>query len=306
VPKGIKEIIEEQVEEQSETKMENMSDITLGGIIDFLSSVDPKLVLKNGFSNPHSYRGFYEDLAFVRCENVSVADCLALAKSALGASFFGRKGGEFHTNSDTTCWLVNEQWDTTDNPIEDAWLKAEVEDAKSKKTPYKREFTRSSVTCNDPAAAWPPRLQFGPTEKEKVTYQVGILVQRLVPEAILPTRGTDHSSGYGLHAIKDTVIAPGETETIDIGIVMEFIPGYEIQIRPLSSMAKQGITIPNSPVTIDADYRGPISVPLTNNSPRPFYINQGDRIAQMVLWLVPKYAVFETDKIWPQPQVKEQ
>ena len=79
-------------------------------------------------------------------------------------------------------------------------------------------------------------------------------------------------------------IAPGERALIPTGLRVELPEGYEMQMRPRSGLAlKRGITLLNSPGTIDADYRGDIGVILINHSSEPFTINNGDRIAQMVV-----------------------
>lgn len=101
----------------------------------------------------------------------------------------------------------------------------------------------------------------------------------------LPRKSTANAHGYDLRAnIKDPVhLAPGERKLIDVGFKMEFSPGYEAQIRPRSGSAlKHGVTVLNSPGTIDADYRGPIGVILINLGKNYFIINPEDRIAQMV------------------------
>ena len=79
-------------------------------------------------------------------------------------------------------------------------------------------------------------------------------------------------------------LQPGERQLIATGLYLEIPPGYEMQIRPRSGLAlKHGITVLNSPGTVDADYRGEIKVLLINHGQEPFQISKGDRIAQMVL-----------------------
>ncbi|WP_234102481.1 hypothetical protein, partial [Streptomyces venezuelae] len=82
--------------------------MTLDELITTLDAADPTLVLPHGFTNPHSYRGYYEELAFEPATNVSVADMLADARSALGTTFTGWKGGEFTMRGYTDCWLAQE------------------------------------------------------------------------------------------------------------------------------------------------------------------------------------------------------
>ena len=97
---------------------------------------------------------------------------------------------------------------------------------------------------------------------------------------------TDHASGSDLYAAvsRDTVINPGEIKLIPTGIALAIPPGYEAQIRPRSGLALQhGITLLNSPGTIDADYRGEVGLIIINHGEKPFVIKRGDRLAQMVI-----------------------
>jgi len=102
----------------------------------------------------------------------------------------------------------------------------------------------------------------------------------------LPKYQTALSAGMDIHAfIEDTIrINPSERQLIPTGLFLEIPPGYEVQIRPRSGLAlKNGLTVLNSPGTVDADYRGEIKVLLINHGEEPFSIHKGDRIAQMVL-----------------------
>jgi dUTP pyrophosphatase len=102
----------------------------------------------------------------------------------------------------------------------------------------------------------------------------------------LPAYATEHAAGMDLcAAIKDDlVIEPGKRALVPTGIAFALPEGYEAQIRPRSGLAlKNGITVLNSPGTIDADYRGEVQVILANLGDQPFTITRGMRIAQMVL-----------------------
>ena len=102
----------------------------------------------------------------------------------------------------------------------------------------------------------------------------------------LPSYQTSASAGMDIRAQLEEPIrlAPLERAVVGTGLYMELPQGYEAQIRPRSGLAaKQGITVLNSPGTIDADYRGEIGVILANLSNEPVTIQHGDRIAQMVL-----------------------
>jgi dUTP pyrophosphatase len=102
----------------------------------------------------------------------------------------------------------------------------------------------------------------------------------------LPKYQTELSAGMDLHANIDRpiTILSGQREIISTGLFLELPEGFEAQIRPRSGLAfKHGVTVLNSPGTIDADYRGEIKVLLINHGQEAFEINDGERIAQMVI-----------------------
>ena len=102
----------------------------------------------------------------------------------------------------------------------------------------------------------------------------------------LPQYQTMQSAGVDLRAFtsEDVMLGPGERVLVGTGLHIALPDGYEAQIRPRSGLAfKHGITIINSPGTIDADYRGEIKIALINHSNKDFVIKNGDRIAQMVI-----------------------
>lgn len=102
----------------------------------------------------------------------------------------------------------------------------------------------------------------------------------------LPEYQTELSAGMDLRAELEEplIIQPMERKLIGTGLFMELPAGFEAQIRPRSGLAlKHGITVLNTPGTVDADYRGEIKVLLINLSTEPFQINDGERIAQMVI-----------------------
>jgi dUTP pyrophosphatase len=101
----------------------------------------------------------------------------------------------------------------------------------------------------------------------------------------LPRYMTEHAAGMDIAAAvgKEEVILPGERKLIPTGIAIALPEGYEAQIRPRSGLAlKSGVTLVNSPGTIDADYRGEIGVIMINHGKESFVVRRGDRIAQMV------------------------
>ncbi|MBR0221197.1 MAG: dUTP diphosphatase [Synergistaceae bacterium] len=105
----------------------------------------------------------------------------------------------------------------------------------------------------------------------------------------LPEYATQGSSGVDLRASEDYIIKSGERALVATGIRLAIPAGYEVQVRPRSGLAlKHGIIIPNSPGTIDSDYRGEVKVILMNLGREDFIIKAGDRIAQMVLAPVAK------------------
>ena len=102
----------------------------------------------------------------------------------------------------------------------------------------------------------------------------------------LPRPATAHSAGVDLRAALTAsyTVKPGESALIPAGIRVAVPEGYEWQIRPRSGLAlRHGITVLNSPGTIDSDYRGPVGIILINHGLKPFVVNRGDRIAQAVL-----------------------
>ena len=116
----------------------------------------------------------------------------------------------------------------------------------------------------------------------------------------LPRYETLLSAGMDVRAFIDNpkVIAPLERTLIKTGLYVEMAKGYEIQVRPRSGLAlKKGITVLNSPGTIDADYRGEIGIILINLSEEDFKINSGDRIAQLVVCKHEQPVIEEVDQI---------
>jgi dUTP pyrophosphatase len=131
---------------------------------------------------------------------------------------------------------------------------------------------------------------------------VKVLVRR-VPEGrdlALPQRATPHASGFDLRARLDQPLhlGPGQRALVPTGIVAALPPGHEAQIRPRSGLAlKQGLTLLNSPGTVDADYRGEIGVVLVNLGSEPVTVRRGDRVAQMVVQRVPEATLVEVESL---------
>jgi dUTP pyrophosphatase len=117
----------------------------------------------------------------------------------------------------------------------------------------------------------------------------------------LPAFATASSAGMDLRAflVSDIVIAPGERALVPTGLHMALPVGYEAQVRPRSGLAyKHGVTVLNSPGTIDADYRGDVGVILINHGDSDFVVQSGDRIAQLV---VAQYTSFTWDAVTDLP-----
>ena len=123
-------------------------------------------------------------------------------------------------------------------------------------------------------------------------------IKKLNPKAIIPAYQTEEAAGFDLHSIEDVIIKPNERKLISTGLAFEIEFGYEVQIRPRSGLAfKEGITVLNSPGTIDSDYRGEIKVLLINLGDRDFKIKRGDRIAQAVVAPIIQAKIVEVDNL---------
>lgn len=100
----------------------------------------------------------------------------------------------------------------------------------------------------------------------------------------LPAYATPGAAGMDVVSAEELILRPGARHAVATGFAVAIPPGYEIQVRPRSGLAlKHGITVPNTPGTIDSDYRGEVKVILINHSPDNFTIQRGDRIAQLVV-----------------------
>ena len=124
-------------------------------------------------------------------------------------------------------------------------------------------------------------------------------IVRIAKDLPLPEYMTLLASGMDLYAAVETPLElmPGQIIAVPAGIKISIPPGYEAQIRPRSSLALKGIAMPNAPGTIDADYRGEIKIILINLSDKPFTIERGIRIAQMVVSRVTRVEFEETDEL---------
>jgi dUTP pyrophosphatase len=121
---------------------------------------------------------------------------------------------------------------------------------------------------------------------------IDVRFKRLSPQAILPEYKTAHAAGMDLSAClpgesggaEGVTLAPGQIRLVPLGFAIALPVGFEAQIRPRSGLAtKHGVTVPNAPGTVDADYRGEMMVALINLGSSAYTIRHGDRIAQMVI-----------------------
>lgn len=123
-----------------------------------------------------------------------------------------------------------------------------------------------------------------------MTLNITVEIQRL-PHAeglALPAYQSAHAAGLDLLAAvpedKPLTVRPGQRALVPTGLMIAVPPGHEAQVRPRSGLAlKHGVTVLNSPGTVDADYRGEVSVLLINHGEEPFTIRRGERIAQLVI-----------------------
>lgn len=129
---------------------------------------------------------------------------------------------------------------------------------------------------------------------------VNIAVKRLdhAGDLPLPSYETSGSAGMDIRAAEDVTIAPAHRGLVGSGFAFAIPHGYEIQVRPRSGLAlKKGVSIPNTPGTIDSDYRGELKVILINHGQEDFVIQRGDRIAQIVVAPVQRGILKEVDRL---------
>lgn len=114
----------------------------------------------------------------------------------------------------------------------------------------------------------------------------------------LPAYATAGAAGMDVVAAEDVSIAPGDRHAVATGFALAIPAGFEIQVRPRSGLAlKHGVTVPNTPGTIDSDYRGELKVILINHGSESFAVRRGDRIAQLVLAPVVQARWDEVDEL---------
>jgi len=129
---------------------------------------------------------------------------------------------------------------------------------------------------------------------------LNVKIVRLNQQALLPVYATAHAAGMDISACLEApvIIEPFTTALIPAGFALELPEGYEAQLRPRSGLALRSmISLPNTPATIDADYRGEVKVILINYGKEPFLVHHGDRIAQMVVARVEQVCFEEVEEL---------
>ena len=133
-----------------------------------------------------------------------------------------------------------------------------------------------------------------------MTERVPVKLRRLPHGAglPLPAYATQGAAGMDVAAAEDVTLAPGARAAVATGFALAIPPGYEVQVRPRSGLAlKHAITVPNTPGTIDSDYRGELKIILINHGSDSFAIARGDRIGQLVLAPVVRAEWDEVDEL---------
>jgi dUTP pyrophosphatase len=132
------------------------------------------------------------------------------------------------------------------------------------------------------------------------TAAVPVRVKRLpgAGDLPLPAYATAGAAGMDVVSAEDVTLAPGARHAVATGLAVAIPQGFEIQVRPRSGLAlKHGVTVPNTPGTIDSDYRGELKVIMINLGAEPFAIRRGDRVAQLVLAPVTQASWLEVDEL---------
>ncbi len=127
---------------------------------------------------------------------------------------------------------------------------------------------------------------------------VKVLVKRLSPDAKIPKAARTGDVAFDLYSTMDYELRPGERFAVPTGIAVEIPRGYEGQVRPRSGLAlKEGVTVLNTPGTIDSGYRGEVHIIMVNHNGKSFKISKGMRISQLAIRPVPEVEFIEVDEL---------
>ena len=122
--------------------------------------------------------------------------------------------------------------------------------------------------------------------------------KRIHADATIPAFAHPSDAGMDLTSVEELTLAPGKRALVHTGLIVLLPPMYEAQVRPRSGLAlKKGVTVLNTPGTIDSGYRGEIGVILINLGEEPFEVKKGDRIAQLVIAPVTQPETYEVDEV---------
>lgn len=122
--------------------------------------------------------------------------------------------------------------------------------------------------------------------------------RRIHPDAVLPAYAHESDAGMDVRSVESLVVPPGGRALVHTGLVMLLPPFYEAQVRPRSGLAlRHGVTVLNTPGTIDSGYRGEVGVVLANLGDSDFRVEKGDKIAQIVVAPVVRAEIAETDEV---------
>jgi dUTP pyrophosphatase len=127
---------------------------------------------------------------------------------------------------------------------------------------------------------------------------VTVRVKRLDIDAVVPEAARNGDAAFDICSIVDYELKPGERHAVPTGIAIEIPEGYEGQMRPRSGLAaKEGVTVLNTPGTIDSGYRGEVKTIMINLGDKPFKITKGMRISQLAIRPVPEVRFIEVEKL---------
>ncbi len=130
------------------------------------------------------------------------------------------------------------------------------------------------------------------------TERVIVKVKLLHSEARMPTRAREGDVAFDLYSVVEHVLEPGERFAVPTGISVEIPPGYEGEVRPRSGLALEyGVTVLNTPGTIDSGYRGEVKSVLINLGDEPFVIKKGMRISQLAIRPVPEVEMVQAEQL---------